>query len=205
MRTNYPSLGIRNRSRHDYGEWGNGSFTQNTSQREFDRVNSNYDRNEQDSIYNESSDKRRTRYDVDQDEKPTWGRTNNEAYIWENSGRQEHHNTSRWPESNEGLHRGKGPKGYKRTDERIQEDIHDRLTYDNFVDASNIEVSVKAGEVTLTGTVAERSEKRRAEDLAEQVSGVIHLENRLRVDSSFNQSDKNESEHHYKSLIRSHH
>ena len=35
-------------------------------------------------------------------------------------------------------HRGKGPKGYTRSDERIKEDIHERLTYDGQVDAREI-------------------------------------------------------------------
>ena len=35
--------------------------------------------------------------------------------------------------------------------------------------------------MTLTGTVNNRNDKRRAEDLAESVSGVSNVENRLRV------------------------
>jgi hypothetical protein len=82
-----------------------------------------------------------------------------------------------------GLHRGRGPKGYKRSDERIHEDVCERLTEDPFIDASNIEVLVKEGEVTLSGTVFSRGLKRRAEDLAEMASGVSHVQNNLRVDS----------------------
>jgi len=81
-------------------------------------------------------------------------------------------------------HRGKGPKGYTRSDERVKEDVNDRLSDDAQVDASDIDVSVSKGEVTLTGTVKTRWEKRRAEDLAEAVSGVKNVENRLRVGSS---------------------
>jgi osmotically-inducible protein OsmY len=77
--------------------------------------------------------------------------------------------------------RGKGPKNYSRSDERIKEDINDRLSDDPWVDASDIDVTVNTGEVTLTGTVNERSEKRRAEDIADAISGVRHVENRLRV------------------------
>jgi hypothetical protein len=80
-----------------------------------------------------------------------------------------------------GQHKGKGPKGYQRSDERIREDIHDRLTDDHFIDASNIEVNVSNGEVSLTGTVDDRSAKRRAEDISENVSGVHNVENRLRI------------------------
>src|SRR5690606_1350571 len=49
-----------------------------------------------------------------------------------------------------GQHRGKGPKGYTRSDERIVEDINDRLTDDSYVDAENIEVGVNGGEVVLS-------------------------------------------------------
>jgi len=78
-------------------------------------------------------------------------------------------------------HRGRGPKGYTRSDERIREDVSDRLTDDPYVDASEIEVSVSGGEVTLSGTVDSREAKRRAEDIAERVSGVRHVQNNLRV------------------------
>ena len=60
--------------------------------------------------------------------------------------------------------RGKGPKGFKRTDERLQEDISQRLSDDHELDASNIEVTVRNGEVTLQGTVTERRAKRLAEE-----------------------------------------
>src|ERR1041385_1276316 len=78
-------------------------------------------------------------------------------------------------------HRGRGPKGYRRSDERIKEDVNDRLSDDYYLDASDVEVTVSNTEVTLTGTVNSRDDKRRAEDLAEQVSGVSNVENRLRV------------------------
>lgn len=81
-----------------------------------------------------------------------------------------------------GPHRGRGPKGYKRSDERIHEDVCERLTEDPFIDASNIEVAVKDGEVTLSGTVSSRGLKRRAEDLAELASGIAHIQNNLRVE-----------------------
>jgi osmotically-inducible protein OsmY len=78
-------------------------------------------------------------------------------------------------------HRGRGPKGYMRSDERIKEDVNDRLTDDGSLDASEIEVDVTEREVTLSGTVGNRFDKRRAEDLAESVSGVSHVQNNIRV------------------------
>lgn len=84
-------------------------------------------------------------------------------------------------------HRGRGPKGYTRSDERIRDDVNDRLTDDPYVDASEIEVSVSNCEVTLTGTVDSREAKRRAEDCVESVSGVRHVQNNLRVQQGTNQ------------------
>jgi hypothetical protein len=81
-----------------------------------------------------------------------------------------------------GPHRGKGPRGYARSDARILEDVSDRLADDGRLDASDIEVAVAAGEVTLNGQVRSRADKRRAEDLAEQASGVKHLQNNLRIE-----------------------
>jgi len=76
---------------------------------------------------------------------------------------------------------GRGPKNYVRSDERIREDVCDRLCDHEWVDASDIEVTVKSGEITLTGVVADRLSKRTIEDLAEAVSGVKDVQNQLRV------------------------
>jgi hypothetical protein len=76
---------------------------------------------------------------------------------------------------------GKGPKGYVRSDERIREDVCDRLSEDDEVDASDITVQVKGGEVTLEGTVPDRHSKHRAEDIADSVNGVRDVTNRLRA------------------------
>jgi osmotically-inducible protein OsmY len=78
-------------------------------------------------------------------------------------------------------HRGKGPKNYQRSSDRIKEDVNDKLSDNWMLDASNIEVDVKGSEVTLNGTVESREDKRRAEDIAEDVSGVTHIQNNLRV------------------------
>jgi len=83
-----------------------------------------------------------------------------------------------------GEHRGRGPKNYVRSDERIREDLNDRLSEDSWLDASEIDVDVSSGEVTLSGTVLAREDRRRAEDLAEQVSGVKHVQNNLRVQAA---------------------
>jgi osmotically-inducible protein OsmY len=76
---------------------------------------------------------------------------------------------------------GKGPKGYTRSDERIREDVCDRLSADDELDASDITVTVSAGEVTLEGTVPDRRSKHRAEDLSDSIAGVTDVHNRLRA------------------------
>lgn len=81
----------------------------------------------------------------------------------------------------QGRYRGIGPKGYIRSDERIREDVCDSLAVDPHLDASNIEVAVRDAEVTLSGTVGSREDKRRAEDLADHSSGVKHVQNSLRI------------------------
>ena len=80
---------------------------------------------------------------------------------------------------------GRGPKGYKRSDERIQEDVSEELYRHPEVDASEIEVQVQNGEVTLTGKVEDRHQKRLAEDIAERCSGVHDVHNQLKVDKGF--------------------
>lgn len=79
-------------------------------------------------------------------------------------------------------HRGRGPTNYTRSDERILEDACDELTEDWRIDASNIQVSVENGEITLDGTVDSREAKRRAEDCCHDISGVRHVQNNLRIE-----------------------
>ncbi|AKT39673.1 BON domain-containing protein [Chondromyces crocatus] len=76
---------------------------------------------------------------------------------------------------------GRGPKGYKRSDERILEDICEALSYRHDIDASEVTVQVKDGEVTLEGTVPERQQKRFIEYVAENVRGVEDVHNQIRV------------------------
>jgi osmotically-inducible protein OsmY len=89
-----------------------------------------------------------------------------------------------WDATVDASHRGRGPKDYKRSDERIREDVNDWLTDDPVLDASDITVTVSDGEVTLNGTVTSRFAKRRAEDCADSVSGVGPVQNTLRVNQT---------------------
>jgi hypothetical protein len=76
---------------------------------------------------------------------------------------------------------GRAPKGYQRSDDRIREDICDRLMM-SWMDAERVEILVRDGEVTLQGMVKSRDEKRAIEALAESVLGVKDVHNTLRVD-----------------------
>jgi osmotically-inducible protein OsmY len=86
-----------------------------------------------------------------------------------------------WAEQ-QGPFAGRGPKGYLRSDERIREDVSDKLTDDQWLDASEIEVRSENGMVTLIGHVKSRDDKRRAEDLVMLVSGVKDVINQIHVD-----------------------
>lgn len=110
-------------------------------------------------------------------ERSWWDRTKDEVLSWTGDEGAERRRLMDEARS----HSGRGPKGYIRSDERIREDVSDRLTDDWLVDASNIEVTVASAEVTLSGTVDSRQAKRRAEDCAESVSGVRNVQNNLRV------------------------
>jgi hypothetical protein len=82
-------------------------------------------------------------------------------------------------ESRRGRFTGRGPKGYVRSDERILEDVSERLEEHGDLDASDVSVTVSGGEVTLEGAVDGRRSRRLAEDLAHSVSGVRDVHNRL--------------------------
>jgi hypothetical protein len=81
----------------------------------------------------------------------------------------------------EGPHAGRGPRDYRRSDERIRDEACDVLTRHGHVDATGVRVEVQDGEVTLEGTVGSRQQKRLAEDAVDAVQGVRDVHNRLRV------------------------
>lgn len=89
-----------------------------------------------------------------------------------------------WQGRRGGGFRGVGPRGYTRSDERLCEDINERLTDDDHVDASNISIQVKDGEVTLSGEVPERRLKHYVEDLVERCHGVREIRNQISVSRS---------------------
>jgi osmotically-inducible protein OsmY len=153
------ALGRSDYGRSDYGKSDYGSQRNDYTERNYGRG----DYRDRDYGKGESEDR------------SWWDKTTDEVSSWFGDD-----DAARRRESDRN-HRGKGPRNYTRSDERIKEDINDHLSDDPFIDASDIDVSVTNGEVVLTGSVDHRSTKRRAEDLAESVSGVKNVENRIRV------------------------
>jgi osmotically-inducible protein OsmY len=109
-----------------------------------------------------------------------WDRTSDEVQSWFGDA-----DAARRRQLDEAIgdHAGKGPKTYKRPDQRILEDVSERLAASHDLDASGIVITVNNGEVTLDGTVSIRADKHLAEDIAESARGVTHVQNNLRVGS----------------------
>jgi len=84
-------------------------------------------------------------------------------------------------QQSQGRFAGRGPKGWRRSDERIREDVCERLTMHPDVDATDVEVQVRDSEVTLSGVVDDRHAKRMAEEIAESISGVREVNNQIRI------------------------
>lgn len=116
-----------------------------------------------------------------------WDRASDEVSSWLGDDQAEHRRQE--DERGRDYHRGRGPRGYTRSDERIREDVSDRLTDNPILDASEIEVMIADGEVTLSGSVDSRYSKRLAEDIADEISGVKHTQNNLRVRQVQSQRD----------------
>ncbi len=75
----------------------------------------------------------------------------------------------------------KGPRNYKRSDDRISDDIHERIDRHLDIDAREVLIEVKDGDVTLKGMVSDRADKRLIEEIAEDVFGVKNVQNLLRI------------------------
>jgi len=80
-----------------------------------------------------------------------------------------------------GSQAGRGPQFQRRSDDKIYEEVWELITNNPDLDASEIELHVESGEVTLTGTVDSRDAKWLTEDLVTSVTGVREVNNRLKV------------------------
>jgi hypothetical protein len=72
-------------------------------------------------------------------------------------------------------------RAYRRTDERIRDDVCERLAHSNAVDPTNITVEVRDGIVTLEGSVPLRPMRYALEDITARCLGVVDVDNRVRV------------------------
>lgn len=86
-----------------------------------------------------------------------------------------------WTWDVQGPYRGSGPEGYRRSDERVHEEVCERLSANGRLDAGRMRVRVDDGEVTLEGQVRDRRSKRLAEAIVDTVRGVVDVHNRLTI------------------------
>lgn len=166
------------------GEWGSSSeFGRNANFREsdsYDRerdrplVRSDFKPDLRDSDFEETREFNRSRFA----EPYTGGQFARSQY---GTGSHFSRDWSDHTSSNYGIFSGKGPKGYKRSDDRIREEVCEALYRSPGVDARDIEVTVNQGCVSLKGTVDSRDAKREAESCIENLSGVEDVLNELRV------------------------
>jgi len=182
-------------SGNDYHRGGYGQGSSNFRQGNYDRYGSqDFGRFNRSQDYSRNRDwdndyrNERGRYERnDRNDRDWWDKTKDEVASW--FGDDDAERRRRMDERREGNHRGKGPKNYNRSSDRIKEDVSDRLSDAWDIDASDIDVEINGNEVILSGTVPSKQQKRRAEDIAESVSGVTNVQNNLRVkQQAFNQS-----------------
>lgn len=78
----------------------------------------------------------------------------------------------------------RGPKGYQRSDDRLREEVIDKLLQQSDIELDQIEVNVTSGSVTLSGTIDSRRVKHLIEDIVDSVWGVKDISNNLRIQSA---------------------
>jgi osmotically-inducible protein OsmY len=84
-------------------------------------------------------------------------------------------------EPRDGIAGGGGARLRRKTDDSLAQEIHEILTSDPELDATDVEVFVEGGAVTLGGVVEHPDAKLLAEELTESVAGVRLVHNRLVV------------------------
>jgi hypothetical protein len=75
---------------------------------------------------------------------------------------------------------GRPPRNYQRSDQRILDELCEGIVASG-IDASGVDVFVERRIVRLSGSVAHKDDRRRIEDLAEDILGVDMVESHLRV------------------------
>jgi hypothetical protein len=113
-----------------------------------------------------------------------WG-TWRQQRDWERD-RERRFSDDRGPWNTQRLERrGRPPRNYRRSDERIRDEMCELIARQTDVDASEVDIEVMSGVVTMTGVVEDRAAKRELEDVAERVFGVADIHNNLKVKKSF--------------------
>jgi osmotically-inducible protein OsmY len=97
----------------------------------------------------------------------TWGEEQSRAERREEQGRRQANS---------------GPRARRKPDESLREEIREILTADPELEATDIEVEVEGGAVTLRGAVTDSDARLLAEELVESLAGVREVHNRLRVE-----------------------
>ena len=197
-RVNTQNYGSDNRNQQGYSGYSGGNYGSSNAYDRNSRQNINEDnryrnqqwRGEQRNVYGGDTSNYGNANQGGWD-RDWWEKTKDRVASW--FGDDDAERRVRQDRQYSGGHRGKGPRDYQRSAERIREDICDRLYEDDYVDASNIDIKIEGNEVILSGTVRSKEEKRRAEDLVESISGVRNVENRIRV----NREGSDASMHQY--------
>jgi osmotically-inducible protein OsmY len=181
----YGSSGNMNNGRQDWDSQNRGAGSNDYGRNEYNisndrgrRVyNDEYGNYGSSGGYANMSDDNRE-WDRQRRTKDWWDRTKGKISSRFDRDDNEHRNDTDYS----GGHRGKGPSDYRRSQDRIREDVCDRLTDDDRIDARNVHIHIDNDDVViLSGTVNSKEEKRRAEDVVESISGVKNVENRLHV------------------------
>jgi len=86
-------------------------------------------------------------------------------------------------------HQNKGP--FRRTDDRIKQQVNQLLADHHEIDASKITIEVTDGRVTLTGTVSDREHRRMIEDLVLAMADLegVRVSIELKADTASPLSD----------------
>jgi osmotically-inducible protein OsmY len=93
--------------------------------------------------------------------------------------------------ASEGQHKGAGPKSEKPQGDAVWEAVHDKLTEEPWLDATDIVLSVSGGDVTLTGTVPSQHEVDLAGKAAAEAKGVTNVANNLTVNANSGVAETN--------------
>lgn len=76
---------------------------------------------------------------------------------------------------------GFGPKGYRRSDQKLKDEARLLLNQDPILDSSNINIEVFNNVIYLRGFVDSRKDKKRAELLIEDIFGIEDIQNQLKI------------------------